>query len=163
MRSTPAQRASRRLGSGFIDTYAGRAADPSGPDRNVQVSARAPIEVLIAVRDLAVPVRVLSLGGSWTFLFVALFWLRRRARMPFLVTGLGPGSLLEARDAARIDASIRFMLRPDAGPVWSLSRVKRRRGRRWIRIETPAGPGVVDPAHLRDATEITRGDPDDVA
>ncbi len=56
-----------------------------------------------------------------------------------------------------LDGMPRFVLRHDAGPVWSLSRGVRRRGIRWQRIETPGGPGFADAAHLRDVSDISDG------
>jgi len=63
-----------------------------------------------------------------------------------------PGRVLRVLTAPNPAAELRFLLRPDAGPVWSRNRPRRRRGGRWVEVETPAGPGHVEVRHLRDAS-----------
>ena len=94
--------------------------------------------------------RLLSLGGAWTFLAAGLVVRRRRRHIPFAVTGVAPGMLLHTLVRPKGGAPVRFLLRWDAVPVWSRRRPRRRGGRKWVELDTPAGPGHVPKAYLRD-------------
>ncbi|MFN8109208.1 MAG: putative Ig domain-containing protein [Thermoleophilia bacterium] len=78
---TAAQSASRRLGSNLVPRLGQPGAakgTAAGPRPRVTVSLQAPLRVLQSVGDLNVPVRLLSLGGAWTFLAAGLVVRRRR-------------------------------------------------------------------------------------
>ncbi|MFN8109716.1 MAG: hypothetical protein U0Y82_07700, partial [Thermoleophilia bacterium] len=150
---TAAQSASRRLGSNLVPRLGQPGAakgTAAGPRPRVTVSLQAPLRVLQSVGDLNVPVRLLSLGGAWTFLAAGLVVRRRRRHIPFAVTGVAPGMLLHTLVRPKGGAPVRFLLRWDAVPVWSRRRPRRRGGRKWVELDTPAGPGHVPKAYLRD-------------
>lgn len=121
-------------------------------DDRVTVTLTAPLKALTAVAQLDVPVQLLSMGGAWTVLVISLAGVRRRRRRPFFVVDVPPGRVLRVLSAPNPAAELRFMLRPDAGPVWSRRLPRRRRGARWVEVDTPAGPGHVEARHLRDAS-----------
>lgn len=145
---TPAQLASRRLGSGLLEVTVPTATAPRSPDRPVGISVSTPVRVISAATELSIPLRLLSLGGAWAGLIIGFIAMRRRNRRPYLVTGIPHDEALPVYPERRTDSDPRFLLRHDAGPVWSRGPARRRRGTRWIEVETPLGTGFTDAAHL---------------
>ncbi len=145
---TAAQLASRRLGSHLLvvdGPAAGRAPAGSAPPA---VSLSTPVRVIAAATELSIPLHLLTLGGAWTSLIVSIIVMRRRNRRPFMVVDIPHDQLLRVLTKRDPDAEPRFLLRHDAGPVWSRGPSRRRRGRRWIEVETPLGPGFADARNL---------------
>jgi hypothetical protein len=145
---TPAQLASRRLGAGLLEVTLPTATAPRSPDRPVGISISTPVRVIGAAAELSIPLHLLSLGGAWVGLIIGFIAMRRHNRRPYLVTGIPHDESLPVYPKRRVDADPRFLLRHDAGPVWSRGPARRRRGTRWIEVETPLGTGFTDAAHL---------------
>ncbi len=152
---TPQQIASRRLGTGLARRLSPpRVAVPPSPrSAPVEISVKAPLSALVAVRDIDVPTAALSLSGASVLTGAMLVWWRRRRVLPYLVADVDPRHRLVVRTRRDRRGDVAFLLRHDAGPLWSVGR--RRRGRRtWVKVLTPGGVGHVDARRLADARDL---------
>ncbi len=145
-----AQIAARRLGADLLVVAPTRPRAGAGERARVGVSLTTPVKVIGAAADLSVPVRLLSMGGAWIGLIGSVIVMRRRNRRPLMVKGIDAGDVLPVMPKRSTEGAPLFLLRHDAGPVWSIGAPRRRRGRKWIEVETPLGPGFADAGHLAD-------------
>ncbi len=105
-----------------------------------------------AVSSLEIPPELAVGAGLWLILFgVIITWfLPGGAVMVMTNVAAGQQVLVHTR---RGEPDRPFEIRHDADMIWTSGRPRRRRGRRFRKIETPGGPGYVDESHLTEMNE----------
>jgi hypothetical protein len=97
--------------------------------------------LLETVQGLDTPVQLLAVSGAWFALFALSLAVFRRRRA-YLVDGVPRQGAVDVLD--RPEGRRRYRLRHDDGPIWSVGRRRRVRGRTWVPVSTSAGSGFVE-------------------
>ncbi len=104
------------------------------------------------VSSLDVPPAMVMGAGMWMILFgIAVTWFMPGGAV-MVVNNVSRGNQIAVQTRGG-ETDERFEIRHDADMIWSTGRSRRRRGRRFRRIETPSGPGYVDEKQLVEMNE----------